>query len=154
MKIFKEEQKFNQWWLYLVCVSVGLMCIFQFFPKNLTELNWRAILGPTLGLAIGLGIFFIKMHIKIDHSGITVWFSPFWFTKKQFNLNQLSQIYIRHYYALTEYGGWGIRGLGKPAAYNVKGNKGIQLETREGYRFLIGAQQPGKADRVIQRYYF
>ena len=47
----------------------------------------------------------------------------------------------------------GIRVFRKHKAYNVKGDKGIQLKTKDGKYFLVGTQQLKNADRVINRYF-
>ena len=155
MRIFKEEQRFNQWWIIVTCTISGIGILlslgpFQGFSENLSI---SKLLGAALGLFICIGIFFVKMHTKIDKSGIQVWFSPFKFTKKSFSWKELENVYTRKYNALTEYGGWGIRGLTKAKAYNVKGDKGIQLKTKEGKFFLIGTQQKQNVDRIIDKYF-
>jgi hypothetical protein len=39
-----------------------------------------------------------------------------------------------------EYGGWGIKYGKMGKAYNVSGNRGVQLEFTDGKRLLIGSQ--------------
>ncbi len=49
---------------------------------------------------------------------------------------------MRKYSALKDYGGYGVR-YGKNAkAYNVTGNKGIQIELIDGKRILFGSHHP------------
>ena len=155
MRVFKEEQRFNQWWLIVICTIAGIgillnLGLFQGFSENLSI---SKLLGAALGLFICIGIFLVKMHTKIDKSGVKVWFSPFRFTKKSFRWNELENAHTRKYRPISEFGGWGIRIFRKHKAYNVKGDKGIQLKTKEGKFFLIGTQQTQNVDRVINRYF-
>ncbi|WBL23251.1 hypothetical protein [Zunongwangia sp. HRR-M8] len=155
MRVFKEEQRFTQWWLIAIftIVILGILLNFFSYEKPLQQFSTFSIVSKTIGIIIGVGIFLVKMHTRIDKSGIEVWFSPFRFTRKSFTWKELEKAHTRKYKPVTEYGGWGIRGLSKPKAYNVKGNKGIQLKTRKGRYFLIGTQQPDNVDRVIRRYF-
>jgi hypothetical protein len=59
----------------------------------------------------------------------------------------LTKSYIRQYSAIKEYGGWGLRIglLGKGTAYNVSGDKGLQLEFTTNKKILIGTN---RADEI------
>jgi hypothetical protein len=45
------------------------------------------------------------------------------------------------YLPLRDYGGWGIRFGPKGKAYNVCGNRGVQLTFTNGSRLMIGSQR-------------
>jgi hypothetical protein len=57
----------------------------------------------------------------------------------------------RTYRPILEYGGWGIRysPFGQGCAYNVSGNRGVQLELADGQRILIGSQRAEELARAI-----
>jgi hypothetical protein len=63
----------------------------------------------------------------------------------------LTKSYVRQYSPIAEYGGWGLRlGLfGKGQAYNVSGDKGLQLEFTTGQRLLIGTNKPEELNTVL-----
>lgn len=65
----------------------------------------------------------------------------------------MEKCYVRTYSPIREYGGWGFRqALGeKGKAYNVKGNKGIQIQLKTGKNILIGTQKEKDAQQVINR---
>lgn len=112
---------------------------------------------PVILLLVPTSLIFIliwrlKLKTRIDPSGIKTKFEPLGFTRKEFLWNDISECYVRKYSAITEYGGWGIRGLGKAKAYNVSGNMGIQIITKNNRKFLIGTQQPKQAEKAIIRY--
>ena len=56
--------------------------------------------------------------------------------------HEIENVYPREYSPVAEYGGWGIRYGKSGSAYNMRGNRGIQLELKNGKEFLIGTQQP------------
>ena len=155
MRVFKEEQRFNQWWLIVICTiaGIGILLNLARLLDLSGDISTGKLFGSSLGLIVCVGIFFVKMHTKIDKSGIKVWFSPFGFTMKSFRWNELENAHTRKYRPISEFGGWGIRVFRKHKAYNIKGDKGIQLKTKKGKFFLIGTQQTQNADRVIKRYF-
>ena len=134
MRVFKEEQRFTQWWLILICLISGIGILLRLLSiEDFSEnLSIGKLIGPFVGLLVCVGILFVKLHTRIDKFGIQVWFSPFSFTKKAFSWKDLETAHTRKYNAFSEFGGWGIRVFRKHKAYNVKGDKGIQLKTKEG----------------------
>ena len=57
-------------------------------------------------------------------------------------MEDLKTYEVRTYSALREYGGWGIRWGLNGKAYNVGGNRGVQLELSNGELILIGSRKP------------
>jgi hypothetical protein len=168
MKVFKESQRFNQWWLILfglitvIFIGLGFVSEYNDSGGNLSNDQLISmIISGSLMVIVFLLIGFIRLKTKIDENGITYQFTPFHFTPRIIPWSDLSKCYIRKYSPITEYGGWGIRGLqrkgfwdfgNKGMAYNIKGDMGIQLEFKDGGKLLIGTQDPDKAKKTIQTY--
>lgn len=72
---------------------------------------------------------------------------------KKISWDRISKAFVRQYNPITEYGGWGLRLglLGKGKAFNVSGNKGLQLVYDNGKRFLLGTQRPEEVERVLKQ---
>lgn len=152
--LFKETQRFRQWWLWLILIAAFGITIFAVIKeqKELQNNFNFALLAPLLIpiLAFVL-IFFSKLDTEIDAEGIRVRFFPFHFKFKTYAWNTIGQAVVTTYHPLADYGGWGLRlGLfGKGKAYNVLGNKGIQLVFKDGSKLLIGTQKPGEAAQAL-----
>ena len=57
----------------------------------------------------------------------------------------------RRYGPILEYGGWGYRwGRGGRRAYNIRGNRGVQLVLEDGQSILIGSQRPAELASAIE----
>ena len=153
MRVFTETQRFKQWWLILLAIFLVIL-------TSLTAVNEYSETGKAGSAVISLimvivifGLLFsLKLETRINAEGIYTEFHPLPIFQKKFKWNDISKCHVRKYSALTEYGGWGIKGFGKAKAYNVSGNKGIQIITTEGYKFLIGTQKPKEAQKVIERF--
>lgn len=156
MRVFVEEQRFNQWWLYAIFAFTfagWFLIIHEKIQKgkSFDELIIFIFFGILLILII-LGFFSLRLETRIDAKGITARFTPFRFLTRHYEWKEIREIFVREYSPIAEYGGWGIRGLGKKKAYNVAGNNGIQIVTKDKKNFLIGTQQPEVAKRVINYY--
>jgi hypothetical protein len=161
MKVFKEEQRFNQLWLIiLIAISVlmPIVIIVATYIKNPKSYSNTELIG-LLGLVIfatGI-IFFFKLSTRIDESGIYYKFFPFHLKYKHINWSEINKVYVRTYDAINDYGGWGLRGgalwnKSKGKAINISGDIGIQLELINGKKLLIGTQKKVDAERVLLTY--
>ncbi len=162
MRVFSETQRFNQWWLQLLFIALILFVgysIYQWYFTNEAVGN----VGPndSFGqLIVIVSIFpililfyYLKLRTEIDESGIKFQFLPFHFSAKKIAWTDIQNCYVRTYNPIMEYGGWGYRtSLGKGRAFNIKGNKGIQIELKSGKKILIGTQKQEQAKKVIALY--
>lgn len=163
MKVLNESQRFTQWWLqlvniilfgFLVYVAYKWFVLNEFFgnvsPKD--QSSQVVVIAATL-LSIAL-IYIFRLKTTIDEIGIHYQFIPINLTKKTIRWIELKKCYVRTYNPIKEFGGWGYRAsFGKNKVVNIKGNKGIQLEFKDGKKLLIGTQKEAVAQKVIERYF-
>lgn len=154
MRFFQEEQKFDQWWIHAITglTFAGWLYLFFIQIKEKTPVNLIPFI--VMGMFVILLIIFfytVKLTTQIGPNGVKARFSSDFFSK-EFKWDEIKQIFIRKYSPVAEYGGWGIRGFGRAKAYNVSGNYGIQIVTRDNKKFLIGTKEPEKVKRVLQYY--
>ena len=157
MRIFKEEQRFTQTWL-IVIIVISLIVPLAIILKEIDKLSTSEIIISigTIILASGL-IFLFKLTTRIDEKGIHYKFFPFHLKFKTVVWNDIENAYMRTYDAISEYGGWGIRGgalwyKAKSKAINISGNIGIQLELKDGKKLLIGTNKKEQAQDVLSTY--
>ena len=95
--------------------------------------------------------FILKLETEVRSDGLYVRFYPFHIRYKKFTPKDLAEFYSRTYKPIREYGGWGIRCsfTGKGKAYNVSGNKGLQLVLTNGKKLLIGSRKPDELVAAI-----
>lgn len=138
---FREVQKFSLWFrllvIFMLTVSAGLSVFALRNSKNLIDLVWIVV---PIGIIILFSI--AKLEIEVRSDGLYVCFCPFHIHFKKFPVEDLGKCYVRTYKPILEYGGWGIRYGIRGKAYNVSGNRGIQLVFKNGRQLLIGSQKP------------
>jgi hypothetical protein len=159
--LFTERQKFKQWWIWLILLSVNGILIVGVFkqviggqqfgdkPMGNTEL----LIVTGLILLLTLLFFILRLDTIIKQDGIYIRFFPFHIKFKYFAWDRMTKSYVRQYSPLTEYGGWGLRlGLfGKGTAFNVSGDKGLQLEFTDNKKLLIGTNKPEELSETLNK---
>jgi len=151
--IFREEQRFPLWLRLLLIVSmVFMVALGGFALRDAVSKQGTADVLPLillivtmiiLPIAVAALFLIMKLETEVRSDGLHVRFFPIHIRYKKFTADDLGEYYARTYRPILEYGGWGIRySLGKSGkAYNVSGNKGVQLILRNGKRLLIGSQK-------------
>lgn len=154
MQHFEEKQKFDQWWLYALILLSEIVIISSLYHKTsgFSEIDepGTVLIGIFSMLLLSM-IFVLRLHTKISSAGIVASFHPIPFFTRTFYWNEIDRNYVRKYLAMSEYGGWGIRGLFPAKAYNVSGNYGIQIVTKNDKHFLVGTHKPEEIKNVLNK---
>jgi len=157
MATFTETQKFNQPWIWIGIAAIGLTMttVFEFgiyqqlfrgkpFGNNPMSDNGLIISYLLIVLLItGLILLFrfACLSTEIDENGIDYRFFPFHLKHKKITWSEIEKMEVITYKPIRDYGGWGIRYNRTGKAYNVSGDKGLQLYLKNGKRILIGTQR-------------
>lgn len=164
MRVFNETQRFNQWWMQLIHIASILFLLYSiyqwyFAESNVGNVSSNDMVGQLAVIITIASIFilfyFLKLNTEIDERGIHYQFLPFQLSSRTIRWDEMEKCHVRTYSPIKEYGGWGYRNsLGKKGqAYNVKGNKGIQIAFKSGKKLLIGTQKEDEARQIIERYF-
>ena len=157
--LFTEDQKFRQWWILLIIAFANisfLISIYLFIAdgqwgKNKTTDN-VLVVGILLVAITTILLLNFRLETRITQDGVFVRFFPIHIKLKHYAWNNLSKCFVRKYSPVREYGGWGIRISlsGNGNAYNVSGDKGLQLELVSRKRLLIGTKKPEELNAVLE----
>lgn len=147
---FREEQKIAKvWWITLIIAAITGLMWYGFIRQIILGQPFGTNPGPDwsvwlLWLVFGIGfpIFWAMMRliVEVRDDYLLVRYYPL--TSRKVLYSDIKQVEARTYSPLREYGGWGIRGWGNKRAYNVSGNKGVELELQDGQKIMIGSQKP------------
>lgn len=152
---FKEEQRFTQWWLWLILIGVGLLPIFGIYKQLILGEPFGDNPMSDLGLVVFsvfifalIGLFgWMKLTTEINTDGIRMTFVPF--VQKRVTWKEIREVKVLDYGFV---GGWGIRHWYKyGTVYNIKGRKGLALELTNGKKFLIGTQKERELTEIIAK---
>ncbi|WP_340074644.1 hypothetical protein [Leptobacterium sp. I13] len=152
---FKETQRFTQWWLQILLSAIGIIPIVGLYKQLILNEPFGNNPMSDTGLILfsiavfGFLAFFKLVHLKteINRKEITINFYPM--VKKRIYWTDIKNAKI------VKYGfvGYGIRiGSKHGTIYNIKGNKGIAIELKNGKKFLIGTQKQSELQKIIDKY--
>lgn len=149
--LYREAQRFRQLWLWVIVLAISLLAVYGFIKQ--------VIMGEPFGnnpapdaiiivilviFGLGLPILFYVMNLttEVRKDGLYIRFFPVHLSFRRIAPGNLVKYEVLTYSPIREYGGWGIRYGSKGKAYNVSGNRGVQLQLSDGNRLLIGSQKP------------
>lgn len=144
-RMFHESQRFINKGLSFTLFLLVLVFVTVAFLRGI--LRGPEIIGPAIMVLVAYLFYRLELTVEITNTELLIYFSPF--IRRRIPVSEIQKYETRQYRPIWEFGGWGIRRSwrGKGKAYNVKGNKGVQLELKNGESILIGSQ---KADALAE----
>ncbi|AKD03314.1 DUF6141 domain-containing protein [Pontibacter korlensis] len=149
--LYREKQRFRQFWLWVVVLAVA--SIFW------TGFVYQVLLGGSYGnrpvsdvqlavlfVLVGLGLpyFFYRMSLttEVQPGEVRVRFWPFHIKPVKIPLHLVRDYERVTYNPIVDYGGWGIKWGSEGKAFNMSGSEGVKLYFYNEKPLLIGTQQP------------
>ena len=152
---FHEEQQFRQVWIWiLLLLSISLLFISFMVQQFIVGRPFGVplIFGVIFGFGFPIFFYILNLTTELRDDGLYIRFFPLHLSFHKIPLEDLKRHEVRIYNPIMEYGGWGIKYGKMGKAYNVSGNRGIQLDFTGGKRLLIGSQKPEQLDSAIEQY--
>lgn len=155
--VFEEKQTMLRWWWILILFPLILTIVITIAMQGNDAKKTEII--SSIGVLIAAEAFIVilfaimRLYCRIDDKGVRFGYSPF--IKKRIHLwRDIENVWVRKYSPLGEYGGWGIKTISPKKhgmAYNVWGNKGLQIHLKNGKKILIGTQKPEEMAAFLKR---
>jgi len=142
--LFEENQKFTQWWLWVILLSFPIIS-FGPFDENTININYVLI-----GFFIPFLFYLFELRLKVSAEGLHYQFFPFHLKSHIIKLEDIEKFKAMEYSPLKEYGGWGIKYGFKGKAYNVSGNKGVKIFLNNGTNIMFGSQKHKELAKALK----
>ncbi|CAN5480808.1 hypothetical protein BH11BAC1_BH11BAC1_28590 [soil metagenome] len=154
--LFSEKQKFRQWWIWVLIVIISCIELNIFYREIIPghHHHYASIyIYAFLNLLVIIILLISRLETEISEVGISYRFFPFHARQQTIAWTEIEKGFVRKYYPISEYGGWGLRlGLFRSGkAYNVSGNMGFQLVLKNGKSLLIGTQKPEEIQTALRK---
>jgi hypothetical protein len=162
---FREEQRFTQRWLWILFIGIMLSLAGVFGYGLIEQLvfgkPWgdRPVSDSTLILIASAVLLFttamtylfysLRLITEAKDEGLYIRYYPV--HKKNIPYDSIQSCEARTYKPLTEYGGWGIKYGRSGWAYNISGDRGVQLKLHTGKQILIGSQRADELAQAIKQ---
>jgi hypothetical protein len=98
------------------------------------------LVAVTILVLVVMLLLTMRMTTTVRPDAVQIRFG--WIYSKTLPIAEIARAEARIYRPVADYGGWGIRGMGRRRALNARGNRGVLLTLREGSTLLIGSQRP------------
>lgn len=165
MAHFRENQKFNQVWLWVVLLSLsgGVIAGIAYSLYQQLYLGYQlgvsdnlliltSVLALLLAAAVNWLILSGKLEVEINSKEIRYRFFPFVWNWKVIKEKEIEKYEVKKYNPIMEYGGWGYRWKPRHGkALSVKGNEALLLTLRNGKTLLLGTQRPDEVKHVMKK---
>jgi hypothetical protein len=137
--LFEERQRFVN--RVVAFVLLGLLLLATLFAWQ--DVRAHVPGGPQLTMflppALVAILLFLELHVTVGDAGVRIRMLPF--ANRTIAPAQIARWEARTYRPIREYGGWGLRFGSRGRAYNVSGERGVELTLDNGKRVLIGSQR-------------
>jgi hypothetical protein len=153
--LFQEEQSFRQPWIWglmlaiTLAVAAGLAVALAAEPTKAGDDVVPAAVAVLVWGLVCLFLYTLRLSVRVDRHYLHVRFFPL--LRRDLPLEDIAHWQACTYRPVLDYGGWGIRYSWKGTAYNVSGNRGVQLELVNGKRLLLGSRRPEELAAAIAR---
>jgi hypothetical protein len=155
--LYHEEQHFRQWWLWVLVIFPAGLAWWPFIEQIIggrpvgqnPAPNWLVLV---IWVFIGIGLPFLfgytGLVIDVTPDSVRVHYRPF--VRRRIPLSDIQRLEARRYSPVKEYGGWGIKGWSKAnMAYNVSGDRGVELTLVDGRAIMLGSQRADELAAAI-----
>ena len=90
----------------------------------------------------------MTMRTRVDGEGVHI--RTLYVVRRTLAFSEIASAEAVVYRPLRDYGGWGLRLGPAGKAYNMKGDRGVQLRLKDGGGVLVGSGRSEELARIIQ----
>lgn len=155
MKEFKEVQRFNQWWLWILLAGVTIFLIFGIIidfivnePLPEDEVSsWILVIILLFPILLMYLFYKIRLIIKINEEGVHFRWSIFLKDFITYNWEDIQSVEIIKY----QFVGYGMRlSIKYGIVHNTSGNMGLFLKLKNGNKRMLGTNKPQQLEEFIR----
>lgn len=155
---FTEVQRFSQTWFAIVILAPAVLFavgawwqVVEGHPWGSRPISDGALLTVTaVTLLVSAWLLQVRLITRVEADGLSVQFRWLWPTRR-FLWEDIDRVEAVTYRPLRDFGGWGVRYGRRGMAYNVKGNRGVELRLKKGPSVLIGSQRAEELAEAMAR---
>ena len=156
---YHEVQQFRQIWVILLVGFLAALAWYTFaiqiisgepFGTNPASDSVVLIILAIFGIAFPFWFWLMKLEIQVATMTLRFRMYPLHLSWKEVPFADIASVMAVVYKPIREYGGWGIRFGRKGMAYNVSGDRGVQVTLKSGKSFLLGSLRAEELELVLR----
>jgi hypothetical protein len=134
---FRETQRFDQPWVWVLIAGVGVVSVIASVGLGLVVVATGAIL-----------FYLVRLTTEIREDGVYVRFAPLHRSFREISFDEIERCEVTNFGLLT-YGGIGIRWTPSTIAYMTTRGKGVKLDRDGEKSVVIGSQRADELAAAI-----
>jgi hypothetical protein len=154
---FEEIQRVRKiWWYWAISIPLTVFCSWSLInligAKDEAQINAQLILLSSIPIVLAVFLFFSGLKTTLNENEIVIKLFPLFITRT-IHWNQISKIFIRKY-DRSEFKATGLGAIpigSRGTAYHLFSEYGLQIETNDGDKILIGTRQPKSVSEFLKR---
>jgi hypothetical protein len=157
--VFKEIQHFRQPWIWILVGGIACIAWYSFirqiilgdpFGSNPASDAGVIIILVIFGIIFPVWFLIMRLEVQVTSSSLSFRMFPLHVNWREVPFGTIDCVMAVIYRPIREYGGWGIRFGRKGIAYNVSGDRGVQVTLTSGKSFLLGSQRAEELELVLR----
>ncbi len=102
-----------------------------------------------LGLGAAIVGLVSGLTVLVQETRIVLYLGHVPLVRRTIPFSEIEGLEAVTYRPMREFGGWGVRGVGKRKAWTARGNRAVELSLSGGRQLLIGSDRPQRlAERI------
>jgi hypothetical protein len=118
--------------------------------RPMSDLALMLVGSASILLVSGIAYLLYTARLITEARPDALYLRFFPLSQRRIPWSDVASCQARTYRPIREYGGWGIRFGRGGMAYNVSGDRGVQLELRRSKALLVGSQRAEQLASIIQ----
>lgn len=139
-------------WADAIFWGAMVLTCFAVLTGSDTELSAQLRFAAALGLLMfGIALRWILggLTVSVAADGILVHLGSAPVLRRRVTFDEIRSLDVVRYRPIMDFGGWGIRGLGKTKAWTARGNQAVRLLLTDERELYIGSDVPHRlAERI------
>ena len=114
--------------------------------------GWDTDLPVAARWAIVLSVvaFVVALQATVQETRIFIHLGRVPLIRKSVPYGEILSLESVTYHPIREFGGWGVRGLGKRRAWTARGNRALRLELTGDRVLLVGSDHPRRLEERVR----
>ncbi len=115
--------------------------------STLERLLWSGLLFSSAGV---IHLLFGGLLVTVERDGVRVGLGKARLLKTFLPFQDIVSMEPVTYSPIKEFGGWGLRGMGKKKAWTARGNQALVFTLTDERRIYVGSDQPSKLESRVR----
>jgi hypothetical protein len=152
--IYKEEQKFQEPWIWIILIASGLVSFGALLATSFTEqrtplnLFWGFGIVGAIQFVLLWAFYKTRFDIMVDPAGVHYRWRPFQKRFRTIHVRDIAEYSVRNAPFLKRGYSW-VLTYGR--AHNVSGGKGIQFVLTSSKKIFLGTQRVSAFKDAIEK---